>query len=170
MLRLLQGDVGSGKTVVALATMLNVIDDGFQAAFMAPTEILARQHVETLQPLCDEIGISIITLTGRDKGKARAEILENIENGMAQIIVGTHAIFQENVSENLGCVIIDEQHRFGVHQRLSLGQGGLMSLSWRRLRYRECWPFLFGDMDVSRLDEKPPGRKPLKPSWYPKTV
>jgi ATP-dependent DNA helicase RecG len=166
MLRLLQGDVGSGKTVVALGTMLNCINDGFQSAMMAPTEILARQHAQTLQPLCDAIGVTMITLTGRDKGKDRAAILEKIENGDAQIIIGTHAIFQDTVNfKNLGCVVIDEQHRFGVHQRLSLSDKGVapdVLVMTATPIPRTLTLSLFGDMDVSRLDEKPAGRKPIE--------
>ena len=165
MLRLLQGDVGSGKTVVAMATMLNVIQGGFEAAMMAPTEILARQHAETLQPLCDAVGVSMVVLTGRDKGKDRAAILDKIESGAAQIIIGTHAIFQETVNfKNLGCVVIDEQHRFGVHQRLSLSDKGIapdVLVMTATPIPRTLTLSLFGDMDVSRLDEKPPGRKPI---------
>jgi ATP-dependent DNA helicase RecG len=166
MLRLLQGDVGSGKTVVALGTLLNVIKDGFQGALMAPTEILARQHAETLQPLCDTIGVTMITLTGRDKGKDRKAILDQIEQGDAQIIIGTHAIFQDTVNfKNLGCVVIDEQHRFGVHQRLSLSGKGVapdVLVMTATPIPRTLTLSLFGDMDVSRLDEKPPGRKPIE--------
>ena len=166
MLRLLQGDVGSGKTVVAMGTMLNCINDGFQSAMMAPTEILARQHAQTLQPLCDTIGVTMITLTGRDKGKDRATILEKIENGDAQIIIGTHAIFQDTVNfKNLGCVVIDEQHRFGVHQRLSLSDKGVapdVLVMTATPIPRTLTLSLFGDMDVSRLDEKPAGRKPIE--------
>mgnify|MGYP000403132690 CR=1 FL=1 len=165
MLRLLQGDVGSGKTVVALATMLNVIGNGYQAAMMAPTEILARQHAETLQPLCDAIGVTLTILTGRDKGKDRQAILDTIENGKAQIIIGTHALFQDSVAfHKLGCVVIDEQHRFGVHQRLSLTDKGtapdVLVMTATPIP-RTLTLSLFGDMDVSRLDEKPPGRKPI---------
>lgn len=166
MLRLLQGDVGSGKTVVALATMLNVIADGYQAALMAPTEILARQHAENLQPLCDKLGIPVTILTGRDKGQARRDILETIANGSAQIVIGTHALFQESVHfKNLGCVIIDEQHRFGVHQRLNLSDKGIapdVLVMTATPIPRTLTISLFGDMDVSRLDEKPPGRKPIE--------
>ena len=166
MLRLLQGDVGSGKTVVALATMLNVIGNGYQAAMMAPTEILARQHAETLQPLCDAIGVTMITLTGRDKGKDRTAILEKIKSGSVQIIIGTHALFQDAVVfHKLGCVVIDEQHRFGVHQRLSLTDKGaapdVLVMTATPIP-RTLTLSLFGDMDVSRLDEKPPGRKPIE--------
>ena len=166
MLRLLQGDVGSGKTVVALGTMLNVINDGYQAAMMAPTEILARQHAETLQPLCDQIGVTMTILTGRDKGNDRQDILDKIENGHAQIVIGTHAIFQDTVNfHNLGFVVIDEQHRFGVHQRLSLSDKGVVPdvlVMTATPIPRTLTLSLFGDMDVSRLDEKPPGRKPIE--------
>ena len=165
MLRLLQGDVGSGKTIIAFATLLNVIADGYQGALMAPTEILARQHAETLQPLCDKIGITMVILTGRDKGKIRASILEKINSGNAQIVIGTHALFQETVIfKKLGCVVIDEQHRFGVHQRLNLSDKGLapdVLVMTATPIPRTLTISLFGDMDVSRLDEKPPGRKPI---------
>ncbi|PCI00201.1 MAG: ATP-dependent DNA helicase RecG [Alphaproteobacteria bacterium] len=165
MLRLLQGDVGSGKTVVALSTMLNAVSGGMQAAMMAPTEILARQHAETLAPICDALGISCITLTGRDKGKTRQAILDQIEDGSAQIILGTHAIFQDTVTfKNLGCVVIDEQHRFGVHQRLGLAGKGIapdVLVMTATPIPRTLTLSLYGDMDVSRLDEKPPGRKPI---------
>jgi len=166
MLRLLQGDVGSGKTIVALGTLLNVINDGYQGAMMAPTEILARQHAEGLKPLCDKIGVELVILTGRDKGKDRKEILEKIASGAAQIIIGTHAIFQDSVIfHNLGCVVIDEQHRFGVHQRLSLSDKGIapdVLVMTATPIPRTLTLSLFGDMDVSRLDEKPPGRKPIE--------
>ena len=166
MLRLLQGDVGSGKTVVALATLLNAVGNGYQGAMMAPTEILARQHAETLKPICDKLGLSIITLTGRDKGKARTEILNQIKDGGAQIILGTHALFQDTVEfKKLGCVVIDEQHRFGVHQRLNLsGKGAAPDVLVMTATPipRTLTLSLYGDMDVSRLDEKPPGRKPIE--------
>lgn len=166
MLRLLQGDVGSGKTVVALATLLNAVGNGYQGAMMAPTEILARQHAETLKPLCDALGLKLVTLTGRDKGKARTEILNQIKDGSAQIILGTHALFQDTVEfGNLGCVVIDEQHRFGVHQRLNLsGKGAAPDVLVMTATPipRTLTLSLYGDMDVSRLDEKPPGRKPIE--------
>jgi ATP-dependent DNA helicase RecG len=166
MLRLLQGDVGSGKTVVALATLLNAVGNGYQGAMMAPTEILARQHAETLQPLCDTLGLKLITLTGRDKGKARTTILDQIKDGSAQIVLGTHALFQDTVEfGNLGCVVIDEQHRFGVHQRLNLsGKGAAPDVLVMTATPipRTLTLSLYGDMDVSRLDEKPPGRKPIE--------
>lgn len=165
MLRLLQGDVGSGKTVVALATLLNAVNGGMQGALMAPTEILARQHAETLSPLCEKLGISCITLTGRDKGKERNAILERIKDGSAQVIIGTHALFQDSVEFHaLGCVVIDEQHRFGVHQRLGLTGKGLapdVLVMTATPIPRTLTLSLYGDMDVSRLNEKPPGRKPI---------
>lgn len=166
MLRLLQGDVGSGKTVVALATMLNAVSNGYQAAMMAPTEILARQHAETLSPLCATLGVTLVTLTGRDKGKTRAALLEQIADGTAQIVIGTHALFQESVTfHNLGCAVIDEQHRFGVHQRLGLSGKAtapdVLVMTATPIP-RTLTLSLYGDMDVSRLDEKPPGRKPIE--------
>ena len=121
MLRLLQGDVGSGKTVVAALAMMNAIESGSQAAIMAPTEILARQHAQSLEPWLNAAGVRFVTLTGRDKGKSRDLILKQIRDGAAQLIIGTHAIFQDDVAyHDLGLAVIDEQHRFGVHQRLEL--------------------------------------------------
>ena len=125
MLRLLQGDVGSGKTIVALLTMLNAVECGTQAAIMAPTEILAKQHYDTIAPLCENIGIRAELLTGRIKGKNRKLLLDDLESGKIDILIGTHALFQEEVKfRDLACVIVDEQHRFGVHQRLSLSNKG----------------------------------------------
>ncbi|MFQ5785962.1 MAG: DEAD/DEAH box helicase, partial [Alphaproteobacteria bacterium] len=125
MLRLLQGDVGSGKTVVALFTMLIAVEAGFQAALMAPTEILARQHYGVLAPLAEAVGVRIGLLTGRDKGKAREALRGALANGDLDIAVGTHALFQEGVAfRDLALAVIDEQHRFGVHQRLTLGAKG----------------------------------------------
>ena len=122
MLRLLQGDVGSGKTVVALAAALKVIESGDQAAVMAPTEILARQHLANLGPLCEKIGIRIALLTGKDKAKAKRDTLQRLKDGDIDLLVGTHALFQTSVKfQSLGLAVIDEQHRFGVHQRLNLG-------------------------------------------------
>ncbi len=171
MLRLLQGDVGSGKTVVAALAMLNAVACGAQAAIMAPTEILARQHAETLIPLMKNIGISCAILTGRDKGKERAEILEQIASGTAQIVIGTHALFQDSVVFNdLGLAVIDEQHRFGVHQRLGLsskGKGTDVLVMTATPIPRTLTLTAYGDMDVSRLDEKPPGRKPIDTRLIP---
>ncbi|MBM3566944.1 MAG: DEAD/DEAH box helicase, partial [Alphaproteobacteria bacterium] len=125
MLRLLQGDVGSGKTVVALLAMLNAVEAGTQAAFMAPTEILARQHLATIAPLADAAGVRTVLLTGRERGKARDEILAGLASGDIHLAIGTHALFQDDVSfADLGLAVIDEQHRFGVHQRLTLAAKG----------------------------------------------
>ena len=165
MLRLLQGDVGSGKTIVAFAAMMNAVAAGAQAALMAPTEILARQHAQSLAPLAERLGVSIAALTGRDKGKTRDTILAKIKSGEAQIIIGTHALFSEDVAfKDLGLVIIDEQHKFGVHQRLELSSKGtapdVLVMTATPIP-RTLTLTVYGDMDVSRLHEKPPGRKPI---------
>ncbi len=171
MLRLLQGDVGSGKTVVAALAMLNAIESGAQAALMAPTEILARQHAESLKPWLDACGIHFVTLTGRDKGKGRDALLQQIKDGSAQIVIGTHALFQEGVEfADLGMAVIDEQHRFGVHQRLMLsakGKGVDVLVMTATPIPRTLTMTAYGDMDVSRLDEKPPGRKPIDTRLIP---
>src|SRR3546814_802125 len=121
MLRLLQGDAGSGKTVVALLAMLKAVECGGQAALMAPTEILARQHYATIEPLIRASGVKAAVLTGRDKGAARREVLAGLADGSISIVVGTHALFQKDVAfHDLMLAVIDEQHRFGVHQRLTL--------------------------------------------------
>lgn len=171
MVRLLQGDVGSGKTIVAALAMMNAVDSGKQAALMAPTEILARQHAETLKPFFEKLGINFVTLTGRDKGKAREEITNAIESGSAQIIIGTHALFQEKVKfHDLGLAVIDEQHRFGVQQRLLLGAKGdapdMLVMTATPIP-RTLTLTLYGDMEVSRLDEKPPGRRPIDTRLLP---
>ncbi len=165
MLRLLQGDVGSGKTLVALVTMANAIECGAQAALMAPTEILARQHFATIEPLARAAGIRCEILTGRDKGKTRGAILGRIAEGSAQIVVGTHALFQEEVEfRDLAVAVIDEQHRFGVHQRMVLGQKGqgvdILVMTATPIP-RTLVMTAYGDLDVSRLTEKPPGRQPI---------
>ncbi|GAA0280242.1 ATP-dependent DNA helicase RecG [Alteraurantiacibacter aestuarii] len=166
MLRLLQGDVGSGKTVVALEAMLAAVEAGAQAALLAPTEILARQHFETLRDLAKSTGVEIALLTGRDKGRARESILMGLVDGSIQIIVGTHAIFQDTVNyRNLGLVVIDEQHRFGVSQRLLLTQKGkrtphTLSMTATPIP-RTLTLAQYGEMEVSRLDEMPPGRQPI---------
>ena len=166
MLRLLQGDVGSGKTVVAAMAMLNVLECGAQAAIMAPTEILARQHALSFGPWLDACGITHLCLTGRDKGKARETLLAQIESGAAQVVIGTHALFQEGVAFNdLGLAVIDEQHRFGVHQRLQLSsksRGVDVLVMTATPIPRTLTLTAYGDMEVSRLDEKPPGRKPIE--------
>lgn len=165
MLRLLQGDVGSGKTAVAFMAMVHSIGDGGQAVIMAPTEILARQHAKGITEFAEKIGIKTAILTGRDKGKARKEILKNIANGEAQIIIGTHALFQDDVEfKDLKFVVIDEQHRFGVHQRLKLSEKGekcdVLVMTATPIP-RTLTLTVYGDMDVSRLTEKPAGRKPI---------
>ena len=165
MHRLLQGDVGSGKTAVGFLSMIHAVGSGCQAAIMAPTEILARQHEHKLTPLAAAIGLKVITLTGRDKGKARKEILAQIADGSAHIIIGTHALFQEDVIfKDLGFIIIDEQHRFGVHQRLQLSEKGQMTdvlVMTATPIPRTLTLTVYGDMDVSRLNEKPAGRLPI---------
>ncbi len=165
MLRLLQGDVGSGKTVVALFAMLNAVECGAQAAIMAPTEILARQHHATIAPLAERIGLTVALLTGREKGKARDAILAGMEDGSISLVVGTHALFQEDVGfKDLGLAVIDEQHRFGVHQRLALaakGRGVDVLVMTATPIPRTLALTVYGDMESSRLDEKPPGRKPV---------
>ncbi|CAN5163383.1 ATP-dependent DNA helicase RecG [soil metagenome] len=166
MLRLLQGDVGSGKTVVALLSLAAAVEAGTQGAFMAPTEILARQHYETLAPLCRAAGIRIAILTGRDGGGARDSVVDDLAMGRIDIAVGTHALFQEDVAfRDLGLVVIDEQHRFGVHQRLALqAKSGRMA----DLLVMTATPIprtlaltVYGDMEVSKLTEKPSGRQPV---------
>lgn len=165
MLRLLQGDVGSGKTVVAFFAALNAIGSKGQAAIMAPTEILARQHEKNIGDLAEKLGLKIATLTGRDKGKNRTELLSRIESGDIDIVIGTHALFQKDVAfRDLALVIIDEQHRFGVHQRLQLSEKGQMTdvlVMTATPIPRTLTLTAYGDMDVSRLDEKPPGRQPI---------
>ncbi|MFD2237759.1 ATP-dependent DNA helicase RecG [Aureimonas populi] len=165
MLRLLQGDVGAGKTVVALMAMAAAKEAGAQSALLAPTEILARQHYAGLARWCEAAGLSIALLTGRDNGKARAEKLRRIAGGEVDIVVGTHALFQEDVEyHDLGLVVVDEQHRFGVHQRLSLTRKGrapdLLVMTATPIP-RTLVLAAFGDMDVSRLTGKPAGRKPI---------
>lgn len=167
MLRLLQGDVGSGKTIVALMAMANAIETGLQTALMAPTEVLARQHAETLAPLCEQAGISFALLTGREKGKTRRQILEYLAEGQIDILIGTHALFQGDVQfSELGFVVIDEQHRFGVHQRLALqAKGGALGADVLVMTATPIPRTLllthYGDMSVSKLYEKPAGRKPV---------
>jgi ATP-dependent DNA helicase RecG len=166
MLRLLQGDVGAGKTVVALGAMLLAVEAGAQAALLAPTEILARQHYQTLRSLAAPTGVNIALLTGRDKGKARESILIGLMDGSIDMVVGTHAIFQESVNyRNLALVVIDEQHRFGVGQRLMLTQKGKRTPHCLAMTAtpipRTLTLAQYGEMDVSRLDEMPPGRQPI---------
>ncbi|MBV1918707.1 MAG: ATP-dependent DNA helicase RecG [Sphingomonadaceae bacterium] len=166
MLRLLQGDVGSGKTVVALSAMLLAAESGAQAAMLAPTEILARQHFNTLVKMAAGTGVEIALLTGRDKGKPRESILMGLLDGSIDIVVGTHAIFQDTVSyKELALVVIDEQHRFGVGQRLMLARKGRRAPHTLAMTAtpipRTLTLAQYGEMDVSRLDEMPPGRQPI---------
>ncbi len=165
MMRLLQGDVGSGKTVVALLAMLIAVENGAQAALMAPTEVLARQHLATLQRLAAPAGVEIGLLTGREKGRARDSMLASLASGLTPIVVGTHALLQPDVGfRDLALAVIDEQHRFGVEQRLALTEKGnradtlLMSATPIP---RTLMMTAYGDLDVSRLTEKPPGRQPV---------
>ncbi len=171
MLRLLQGDVGSGKTIVALLAMAAAVEAGAQAAIMAPSDILARQHFKTIAPLAEKAGLKAVLLTGRDKGKARAAILEDMACGAAQLVVGTHALFQEAVRfHDLGLVVVDEQHRFGVHQRLALQAKGrhvdLLVMTATPIPRTLALTF-YGDMESSQLTEKPAGRKPVTTSAVP---
>ena len=165
MLRLLQGDVGSGKTVVAVAAMLQAVENGAQAALMAPTEILARQHAETLGPWLDELGIDWQLMTARNKGKLRNESLAALAAGKVQIAIGTHALFQDDVVyQDLGLAVVDEQHRFGVQQRMALsskGDGVDVLVMTATPIPRTLTLTAYGDMDVSRMPDKPPGRKPV---------
>ena len=165
MNRLLQGDVGSGKTLVALAGLLTAVEAGGQGALMAPTEILARQHFEAIAPLVAPLDVGVELLTGRDKGRERAAKLAAIGNGEAGIVIGTHALFQRDVQfADLRLAIIDEQHRFGVAQRMALGEKGARSdvlVMTATPIPRSLALVHYGDMDVSLLDEKPPGRQPV---------
>jgi ATP-dependent DNA helicase RecG len=165
MLRLLQGDVGSGKTVVGLLAMARAIEAGRQAAMMAPTEILARQHFERMKGLAEGAGLTIALLTGRDRAAERRVTLEGIASGAIQIVIGTHALFQDQVRfRDLGLAVVDEQHRFGVRQRLALSSKGdgvdLLVMTATPIPRTLVLTF-FGDMDVSVLREKPAGRKPI---------
>lgn len=166
MLRLLQGDVGAGKTVVALEAMLIAVEAGAQAAMLAPTEILARQHFETLRRLVDPTVARIAILTGRDKGRAREATLMGLLDGSIDIVVGTHAIFQDKVAyKNLAMVVIDEQHRFGVGQRLMLASKGrraphVLAMTATPIP-RTLTLAQYGELDVSKLDELPPGRQAI---------
>jgi ATP-dependent DNA helicase RecG len=171
MLRLLQGDVGAGKTLVALLSMAAAVEAGGQAVLMAPTEILARQHFATISKLASAVGITVDVLTGRTKGKERTEIVERIASGEAQIVIGTHALFQDAVNyKNLLLAVVDEQHRFGVHQRLRLTAKGVsphMLVMTATPIPRTLVLAAFGDMDVSKLTEKPAGRKPIQTVTIP---
>src|ERR1700693_520067 len=165
MLRLLQGDVGSGKTVVALLAAAAVTEVGKQAALMAPTEILARQHIKTITPLAERAGMRVAILTGREKGKERRELLARLAAGEIDFLVGTHALIQDDVVfKALALAVVDEQHRFGVRERLALtAKGGnvdVLVLSATPIP-RTLVLTYFGDMDISELREKPAGRQPI---------
>jgi len=171
MSRLLQGDVGSGKTVVALLASASVIETGRQAALMAPTEILARQHWNTIVPLAEAAGIRAAILTGRERGRARNNVLERLACGEVDLLIGTHALFQEDVGfRDLALAVVDEQHRFGVHQRLALARKGeavdLLVMTATPIP-RTLVLTYFGDMDASELREKPAGRKPVDTRTIP---
>jgi len=165
MVRLLHGDVGSGKTVVALLASATVIEAGRQAALMAPTEILARQHLATIAPLAEKAGIRVAILTGRERGRERDDTLERLARGEIDLLVGTHALFQDDVVfHDLALAIVDEQHRFGVHQRLALARKGeavdMLVLTATPIP-RTLVLTYFGDMEISELREKPTGRLPI---------
>jgi ATP-dependent DNA helicase RecG len=166
MNRLLQGDVGSGKTVVALFAMLLALESGYQAALMAPTEILAEQHARKIQELLEPLAIPVTLLTGSLRGEDREEALGRLAEGAASVVVGTHALIQEGVRfHRLGLVVVDEQHRFGVRQRMILGEDDsrpdMLVMSATPIP-RSLAMALYGDLDLSLLDELPPGRKPVE--------
>ena len=174
MMRLLQGDVGSGKTVVALLAMLVAVENDAQAAMIAPTEILSRQHYVSLCEMTEGMDVKVAILTGRDKGKARAKLLEELQAGDIDILVGTHALFQKDVFyHDLALAVIDEQHRFGVEQRMALSSKGREGASMDVLAMtatpipRTLTLTAYGDMEVSQLHEKPPGRKPVDTRTVP---
>ena len=172
MVRLLQGDVGAGKTVVAMMALLNAVEAGCQGAFMAPTEILARQHLAALEGMAKAAGAKLAILTGRERGTARTMTLKALEEGLIDIVVGTHAIFSEDVRfRDLGLAVVDEQHRFGVHQRMQLqGKGeqpaDVLVMTATPIP-RTLQLTAYGDMDVSRLTGKPPGRQPVETRVLP---
>ena len=173
MMRLVQGDVGSGKTIVAMAAAIKMAESGGQTALLAPTDTLAQQHFAKLKPLCDKIGIVCECLTGRDKGVARREKLTSLRSGRTRVAIGTHALFSTDVEyKDLGLVIVDEQHRFGVAQREALRAKGtntdLLALSATPIP-RTLSMTVYGDMDVSIINEKPAGRKPIITTKIPKT-
>jgi ATP-dependent DNA helicase RecG len=165
MSRLLQGDVGSGKTVVALMAMAALAESGAQSALMAPTELLATQHFNTLKPLCDAVGLDVALVTGKMGAAQRRQVLAEIASGKTRIVVGTHALFQQDVTfADLGLTVVDEQHRFGVYQRLALSEKGrkadLLVMTATPIP-RTLVLTHFGDMAVSTLTEKPAGRQPI---------
>lgn len=177
MMRLVQGDVGSGKTLVAALAALTAISDGYQVALMAPTELLAEQHANSFNQWYEPLGIQVAWLAGKTKGKARTAALEAIKSGEARMIVGTHAIFQEAVEFNrMALIIIDEQHRFGVHQRLELREKGVFDDKHPHQLVMTATPIprtlamtAYADLDVSIIDELPPGRTPIQTVAMPDT-
>ena len=171
MLRLLQGDVGSGKTLVAAVSSSHMVESGHQVALMAPTELLSEQHYAAFERWFTPLGVKVLRLTGQVKGKARIASLEAIANGDVDIVIGTHALFQESVSfSSLGLVLVDEQHRFGVNQRLSLTQRGIETTTPHQLTMtatpipRTLSMVAYADLDCSVIDELPPGRQAITTS------
>ena len=174
MTRLLQGDVGSGKTIIALLTMLSAVETGAQAAMMVPTELLARQHGQNLAPLCEAAGVRLAVVTGRDSSRVRRQIGKSVAAGEVDILIGTHALFQDQFSfRDLAMIVIDEQHRFGVHQRLALSSKGTvggngpgprpdMLLMTATPIPRTLALTVYGDMEVSRITELPANRQPVE--------
>ena len=169
MMRLVQGDVGSGKTVVATVAALQAIESGYQVALMAPTEILAEQHFRNLDNWLTPMGVELAWLSGKQKGKARQQAMVSVESGTAQLVIGTHALFQDEVIfNNLGLMIVDEQHRFGVHQRLKLMEKGMQGDARPHQLIMTATPIprtlamsAYADLDTSVIDELPPGRQPV---------
>lgn len=167
--RLVQGDVGSGKTVVAMVLLLYIIENGYQGVIMAPTEILAAQHYLSIKDDFEKLGVRTELLTGSVKGKKKEELLQGIKNGEISLVIGTHALIEDNVEfEKLGLIVIDEQHRFGVVQRKKLRDKGILS----NLLVMSATPIprslalsIYGDLDISIIDELPPGRKAIKTKW-----
>ena len=171
MNRLLQGDVGSGKTMIALMTALIAVDNGFQACIMAPTEILSTQHFQSIHKIIDKIGVNVKLLTGSTKKKERAQIAEELQNGTLHMLIGTHALIEDTVEfKNLGLVVIDEQHRFGVAQRAKLWSKNIqpphMLVMTATPIPRTLAMTIYGDLDISVIDELPPGRKPIATYHY----
>jgi ATP-dependent DNA helicase RecG len=166
MLRLLQGDVGSGKTIVALLALLSAVEAGFQGALMAPTELLVRQHLASLTPYAEAAGVRLAALTGRERGPQRTETLAKLAAGEIDILIGTHALFSDDVAfRDLGLAVVDEQHRFGVHQRMQLQSKGrpadVLVMTATPIP-RTLALTAYGDMDVSRITGRPPGRQPVE--------
>ena len=172
--RLLQGDVGSGKTVVSMILLLYMVENSYQGVLMAPTEILATQHYVSIKETFESLGVSVALLTGSFKGKTKEKLLDNIKNNNINIIIGTHALIEENVQFNqLGLIVIDEQHRFGVLQRKKLRDKGVLS----NLLVMSATPIprslalsIYGDLDISIINELPPGRKPIRTKWINNSI